>query len=223
MELYNPTLLCVVHCGKQADGTSGAHRPLRGGHSYLPLNDILPSQAEDMIDNIRVESDDDAETWGPNPRCIRTKKTRIQKIERVIQWRIVRHQRYLQVIKTVPMVSLPILSKVFLPMRMWPGYTTTIATWIFLMCILWPLGCVEAAAQLQMNVCEDGMHWLDVCARISIVDGYFSGTLEGGWMGDKLELFWRGFGSLFCVLLILLLHWSYSGMKGCVESSWCWD
>jgi len=47
------------------------------------------------------------------------------------------------------------------------------------------------------------------------VGGYFSGTWEGGWMGDNLEFF----GCVFGVFFILLLHNSYSCMKGCVESS----
>ena len=42
------------------------------------------------------------------------------------------------------------------------------------------------------------------------MSGYFSGTLEGGWMGDNLDFFWRGCVSHFGVLFILLLHGSYS-------------
>jgi len=33
------------------------------------------------------------------------------------------------------------------------------------------------------------MHWLDGCSKIRVVGGYFSGTLEGGRMGDILECF----------------------------------
>jgi hypothetical protein len=43
------------------------------------------------------------------------------------------------------------------------------------------------------------MHWLDGCSRICTVDGYFSGDLEGGWMGHNLECFGDVLG-LFLVL-----------------------
>jgi len=43
--------------------------PMPGGRSYLPVDDILPPPAEDMIDDIREESDDDGETRRANQRC----------------------------------------------------------------------------------------------------------------------------------------------------------
>jgi len=63
---------------------------------------------------------------------------------------------------------------------------------------LWPIGSVQAAAQLQISRCEDGMHWLDSCSRLCVVGGYFPGTLEGGRMGDNLEFFGEVWG-LFLV------------------------
>jgi hypothetical protein len=99
MKLSNPTLFCVVYRGQQADGTDGAQTPMRGGRSYLPLDDILPPPAEDMIDDIGEESVDDGETRRPNPRSFPTTKTGFQKFERKLQKRIIRQQRYLEVIR----------------------------------------------------------------------------------------------------------------------------
>jgi hypothetical protein len=48
----NPMLVCIVYCGQQADTTAGAQTPRHGGSSYLPLNDILPTIAKAMINDI---------------------------------------------------------------------------------------------------------------------------------------------------------------------------
>ena len=98
MESSNPMLLCVIHCGQQANGTAGAQTPMGGGRSYLPLVDILPPPAEDMINEIGEETDDDGEMWCPNPRIFPTTKTGFQKIQRKLQKRIVIQPRYLEVI-----------------------------------------------------------------------------------------------------------------------------
>jgi len=42
MQFSNPMLFCVVYRGQHADGTAGTHMRMRGGRSYLPLDDILP-------------------------------------------------------------------------------------------------------------------------------------------------------------------------------------
>jgi len=98
MKLSNPTVLCVVYRGQQADGTDGAQTPMRGGRSYLPPDDILPPPAEDMIVDIREESDDDGETRRPNPRSFPMTKTGFENFERKLQTRIIRQQQYLEVI-----------------------------------------------------------------------------------------------------------------------------
>jgi len=98
-KLSNPTLFCGVYRGQQADGTDGAQMPMRGGRSYLPLDDILPPLAEDMIDDIGEESDNDGETRRPYPRNFPTTKTGSQKFERKLHKRIIRQQRYLDVIR----------------------------------------------------------------------------------------------------------------------------
>jgi hypothetical protein len=99
MKLSNPTLFCVVYRGQHADNTVGAQTPMLGGRSYLPLDDILPPPAEDMIDDIGEESDDDGETRRPNPRSFPTTKTGFEKFERKLQKRIIRQQRYLVAIR----------------------------------------------------------------------------------------------------------------------------
>ena len=85
IKLSNPMLFGVVYRGQQADSTDGAHTPMRGGRTYLPLDDILPAPAEDMVDDIGEESDDDCETRRPNPRSFPTTKTGFQKFERKLQ------------------------------------------------------------------------------------------------------------------------------------------
>jgi len=82
--------------------------------------------------------------------------------------------------ETVLLVSLLITSKALLLMRMWLGCACTITLWILRLQACWPIRCVQAAAQLQISRCEDGMPWQFGCSRICVVCGYFSGTLEGG-------------------------------------------
>jgi len=99
LKLTNPMHFRVVYCGQQADSTAGAQTPVHGGRNYLPLDDILPPPAEDIIDNIRHKSDNDGETWHPNPRSLPTKKTCFQKFQRELQNNIIRQQRDLEVIR----------------------------------------------------------------------------------------------------------------------------
>jgi len=99
MKFSNVTLFGVVYRSQQTDGTAGAHTPMRGYRSYLPLDDIPPPPAKDMIDDIGEELDDDAEMWCPNPRLFPTTKTGFQKLERKLQNVIVRQQRYFEVIR----------------------------------------------------------------------------------------------------------------------------
>jgi len=99
MRLSNPTLFCIVFGGQQADGTSGAQTAMGGGHSNLHPNDILPPPAEDIIDDIGEDLDDDAEMRHLNQRNLRTTKSGFQKfISKLQQW-IIRQQQYLQVIQ----------------------------------------------------------------------------------------------------------------------------
>jgi hypothetical protein len=48
------------------------------------------------------------------------------------------------------------------------------------------------------------MHWIDCCSRICIVGGYFSGTLEGGQMGDNLEFLVRFWVSFWCYVYLII-------------------
>ena len=70
-ELNNTELFSVVHLGQQAHSTSDAQRPTHSACSYLPLDDILPPPAEDMIYEIWEELDDHAETWRLTSRRFR--------------------------------------------------------------------------------------------------------------------------------------------------------
>ena len=99
MKSINGTLFCMVYPGQQADSTAGAQRPMCGGCSYHPLNDILPPPAENMIDDIGAESDDDGGTCRPNPKSFLMVKTGFQKFEGKLQTRTIRQQQYLEVIR----------------------------------------------------------------------------------------------------------------------------
>jgi hypothetical protein len=69
------------------------------GPSYIPLDDILPHPAEDMIDDTGEESDDDGETEHPKPRSFPTTKTCVQMFQPKVQTWIIRQQRYLEAIR----------------------------------------------------------------------------------------------------------------------------
>ena len=104
MQYSNPMLFCIVYRGQQADGTACAQTPMRGGNSYLPLDDIHPPPAEDMIDSIGEESNDDGDKQRPNPRSFPTMKPGFQRFECMLETRIIRQQRYLEVIRNRALV-----------------------------------------------------------------------------------------------------------------------
>jgi len=95
-----------------------------GGHVYLSLDYILTPPAKDVIDDIGAELNDDGEIWHTDPRRFLMAKTGFQKFAWKIQKRIFSQQRYIEVIQTALLVSLRILSKVLLTMRMWRGYAS---------------------------------------------------------------------------------------------------
>jgi hypothetical protein len=70
-----------------------------GGPSYHPLDVIHPPPPEGMIDDIREESDDDADTLRPHPRSFPITSTGFQKFDQKLQTRTIRQQRYLEVIR----------------------------------------------------------------------------------------------------------------------------
>jgi len=110
----------------------------------------------------------------------------------------------LNAFETVLLVCLPIMSKALLLIRMWLGYVSTITLRILPLKALWSMGSIHAAAQLQISHYEDGMHLLDSCSKICIVGGYFSGTLQHGWMGDNSEFLG---GVLGLLLVFSLFHY----------------
>jgi hypothetical protein len=99
MKSCNLMGICIVYHGQVADRTAGAQMPMRGGHSYFPLNDILPAAAEDMIDNIGEESDDDGEIPRQYPRSFLITNTGIQHFEWRLSMSTIRQQRYREVIR----------------------------------------------------------------------------------------------------------------------------
>jgi hypothetical protein len=99
MKLCNATLFCIVYRGQQADGTDGAQTPMRRARNYLPLDDVLLPPAEDMINDIGEEWDDNGETQPPNRRSFQTTKTGFKKFEGKLEKRIIRQHQYLEVIQ----------------------------------------------------------------------------------------------------------------------------
>jgi hypothetical protein len=59
IKLSNPMPFCVVYHSQQADRKAGRQILMDGGHSYHPAHGILRSPAEDMIDDIGEECNDD--------------------------------------------------------------------------------------------------------------------------------------------------------------------
>ena len=62
---------------------------MRGGRSYHPQDDIFPPPAEDMINDIGEELEDDGEMRRPNPSSSLMTKTGLQKFELKLQKRII--------------------------------------------------------------------------------------------------------------------------------------
>lgn len=90
-EIKHLKACCVVYRGQQAYDKSGAQRPIGGGRSYLPLDDILPPLGKDMINDIREASDNDAGIRRQIPRCFPTIPTGFQTFEMMLQRMIIRH------------------------------------------------------------------------------------------------------------------------------------
>ena len=111
------------------------------------------------------------------------------------------HSDTLKSSKTVLLVCLWITSKVLLLLRIWLGYASTIKLCILQLQAFCPMGSVQAATQLQISSCKDGMHWPYSCSRIWNVGGNFSSTLEGGQIANNLEFFGEvlGFFLVFCI------------------------
>jgi hypothetical protein len=65
--MKKPNAFCIVYCSQHADSTALAETPMGDGGRYFPLNHIIPPAAEDMIDHIREESDDNDIMQCPNP------------------------------------------------------------------------------------------------------------------------------------------------------------
>jgi hypothetical protein len=61
-KFYNSKRLCFVNGGQQDDGTADGQTLIHAAHSNLPLDEILPPPAEDMINDMWEESKDNAET-----------------------------------------------------------------------------------------------------------------------------------------------------------------
>jgi len=208
MKLINPTLFHVVYRGQQADGTDAAQTPMLGSRSYLGWGTSPHHEP-------RIQSMISGRNWMMIVRCgaqihecSRWGKQASNSLNWSFKTGLSDSSDTLKSSETVLLVSLRITRKVLLLMRMWLGYRSTITLWIHLLQTLWPIGSVQAAAQLQISRCEDGMHWLDGSSRICILGGYFCGSLEGGRMGDNFEFFGEVLGLflVFCLFYYYIIH-----------------
>jgi len=93
MILNDPTVFRIVDRGQPAHRIVGTQTPMRGGRSYVPLDEILPPPAGDMVDDTGEESDD-AVTRSPNPKSFQMRTAWFQKFEWKLQKRTIRQQRY---------------------------------------------------------------------------------------------------------------------------------
>jgi len=163
------------------------------------------------------ESDVDRETQGPDSRSFPTTNTSFQSLNGWVNRRLSDSSNTFKSSVTMLLVSLLITSKPLLLMRMWLGYASIITLWILQLQALWPLVWEQAAAQLPISRCEDGMHWLDDCSRIRFVGGNFSGPLEGGRMGDNLEVLVRFWVSFWCFVYFIITSFIY------MHGGLCWE
>jgi len=97
-----------------------------GGRSYLPLDDILPPPAKDMIDDIGEELDDDGRRGAQIQEASRRRKQASKCLNGNFKRGLSDSSDTLKSSETVLLVSLPITSKAMLLMRMWLGYASTI-------------------------------------------------------------------------------------------------
>jgi hypothetical protein len=98
MKISKQTSFCIIYRCHHPDRTAGAQKPLSGGRSNLPLIDIIPPSAVDIINNTEDKSDD-GETWSLNARSFPMTKTLFQKFEQQLHKRIIRQQRCLEVVR----------------------------------------------------------------------------------------------------------------------------
>jgi len=176
-----------------------------------------------MIDSIGENPDDDAEIQHPNSISFQIMKIGFEKFEWKLQKRVIWHQRYLDVIRNCAFGLIA-------------DYEQSVVAdehvaWLYEHN---NIGNPAAAGSLANRNCitsHPAANWsfwgLNALAGRLFKDLHCGqvfiwhpgGWTNGWWFGG----FWWGFGSLCGVISILLLHYSYSYMNGCVESSRCWD
>jgi len=105
----------------------------------------------------------------------------------------------------------------WLLMRMWIGYTSTIMLWILTLLAYWRIWSILIAAQRWISCCEDGMHWPDGSRKIRSVGGHCCGTFETGQMDNHLKLFEMVWDSFWCCVyfIIALVVFMHDGL--------CWE
>jgi hypothetical protein len=94
MNFSNPTPVCIVYCGQQADGTVGAQMAMCCGSRYLPLDEIFPQAAKDKMDDIVEESEVDAEAWHHNASCVLLTKIGFPNVEQKLKKTITKLPQY---------------------------------------------------------------------------------------------------------------------------------
>jgi len=118
MNIDNPILVGIIYCSQQADGLLSAQAPMRGGHSYIPCDDTLPTSAKDMMHYIGKKSDCNADIPCQSKRSLLTTKKDIQMFKRLFQMRIIRQQQYVEVLQNCTHGIIADWSKVVLLTRM---------------------------------------------------------------------------------------------------------
>jgi hypothetical protein len=99
IRFQNPTHFCVGYRCLHANGPSGAQMPVYDGHSYLALDGTLDLPAEDIINMMVEDLEDNAQRCHTNQRSILSTKLGLQMYERQLQWKHIRLQQYVEVIR----------------------------------------------------------------------------------------------------------------------------
>jgi hypothetical protein len=194
-----------------------------GRLSHLRLDNIFSPATQDMIDDIGEECDDDRETQRPTQRSFLTTQTGFQLFEWQLSKRICSQQWYHEVIRNWALGLFADYVKSILG-------DADIAPLPELDHIVNPPA-VGSLANRKRTICHPAaneslweLHALAGWLFKDLRCGWVSfGTLQGGQMHDNLEFFREVLDLILVFCLFYYYNDSSSCMKGCVESSQCWD
>jgi hypothetical protein len=126
IQLNNPTLFCVMYRGSQGYNPARTDPPTYNGQSYPPLDDSIQSTAEDVINDIWEEWDDNAESWTQIQEAFKLRKQVAESSNPHFTWGFSDTNNSWEASQTVLLISLPIPSNVLLLTTLLFGYVSMI-------------------------------------------------------------------------------------------------